>query len=94
MGKTVVGKGMKNVAKWVPKWSQNCVRNRYRIGKYHEQCMPKSTQKNIIFQKVPKIGKNTPRCDFERKRAERVAPEWSIFGSHGPQGAAPSTRTC
>ena len=55
--------------------------------------MSKSMLKNVTFQKVQKIRKIGPRCDFEPKRGERLEPEWWTFGSRGPQGAAPSTRT-
>ena len=49
--------------------SKNACRNRYN--------------KNAIFQKVPKIEKMNPRCDFELKRVERVLLDGSIYGSQG-----------
>ncbi len=55
--------------------------------------MPKSILKFATFQKVQKIGRMGPRYDFEPKKGERLPTEWSVFGSQGPQGAAPSTRT-
>ena len=65
-------KVIKNVAKMMPKWSQNGTQNDDKIEKYLEKCKPKSTQKNVTFQKVPKIEKMGPRCDFEPKKGERV----------------------
>ena len=55
--------------------------------------MPKSILTFGMFPKVPKIKHIGPRCDFELKRDERLEPELWTFGSRGPQGAAPSTRT-
>ena len=86
-------KGMKNVANMVPKWRQNGSRNRYKIKKYTQKCMPKSVQKNNAFQAVQQIQKNGPRCDLELIRDQRVEPGWWTFAIQGPQGAATSTRT-
>ena len=37
-------------------------------------------------QKLKKIRKIGPRCDFEPKRGKRVELEWWTFGSRGPRG--------
>ena len=86
-------KGMKNQAKMMPKWRQNGSRNRYKIEKYMQKCVPKSIRKLNTFQAVQKMKKNGPRCDVEPKRGERLKLGWCIFASRGPQGAAASTRT-
>ncbi len=86
-------KVVKNVAKREPKWSQNGTRNRYKIAKIPRKMHAEIDTKNATFQKVPKIKKMSPRCDFEPNKGERVSTGWSVFGSQGPQGAAPSTRT-
>ena len=86
-------KVMKNVAKSEPKWIQKGTPNHDKIEKYVEKCMPKSIQKNATFQKVSKNKKMSPRCDFEPKRGERGELDWSVYGSQGPQRAAPSSRT-
>ena len=91
--KMVPEKCMKHVGKMVPKGGQHGTRNRYKIEKYLEKWMPKSIQENVTFQKLPKISKNYPRCDFEPNKGERVSRGGSVFGSQGPQRAAPSTRT-
>ena len=76
-----------------PNIGQNGTRNRYKIKKYIEKWMPKLIQKFATFQKVQKIEQMGSRCDFVPKMGPRVEPDWWIFGSHGPQRAAPSKRT-
>ena len=68
---------------------QNGIQNHDKIEKYLEKCRPKSIQKNTTFQKVPKIRKMNPRCDFVSNKGERVSTEWSVFGSQGPQESGP-----
>ena len=64
------------------------------LGQFYPSVFcPKTVLKIVTFQKVSKLGKFGPRGDFEPNKGERPAPECSVFGSQGPQRAAPSTRT-
>jgi hypothetical protein len=57
-----------------------------------ENGMPKSMQKFATFQKVQKIRKIGPRCDFDLKRVPEVSAGCMVSGARGPSRRRPLTR--
>ena len=87
-----IEKGMRKVAKMMPKWSQDGKQNCPKSRKSRKNGLRKSMEKKSFSARPGKLGKNGPRSDFGLNRAEKVMLGGDLQRQGSLKAPPPDTR--